>query len=76
MKPKNKALLFNFLSFLLLFLSIRYLFLEALGYTRIIAVVLAAVITLVIAPKFSAVKTKEGMQLFVKWLFIKGVKKI
>jgi len=29
-----------------------------------------------LAPKFQAVKTNEGEKLFMKWLFIKGIKEI
>jgi hypothetical protein len=29
-----------------------------------------------LAPKFQAVKTNEGEKIFMKWLFIKGVKEV
>jgi hypothetical protein len=36
----------------------------------------AFVIATVFAPKFQAVKTKEGEKLFMKIVFVKGVKEI
>lgn len=34
------------------------------------------VISTLLAPKFQAVKTKEGEKLFMKWIFIKGLREI
>ena len=36
----------------------------------------AFVIGTILAPKFQAVKTKDGGKLFMKWIFIKGIKEI
>ena len=36
----------------------------------------AFVIGTILAPKFQAVKTKDGEKLFMKWLFIKGIREI
>jgi hypothetical protein len=33
-------------------------------------------VALLLAPKFQAVKTNEGEKIFMKWLFIKGVKEV
>jgi hypothetical protein len=36
----------------------------------------AFVIGTILAPKFQAVTTREGEKLFMKWLFVKGVKEV
>jgi hypothetical protein len=36
----------------------------------------AFVVGTILAPKFQAVKTKDGEKLFMKWLFIKGIKEV
>jgi hypothetical protein len=36
----------------------------------------AFVVGTILAPKFQAVKTKEGEKLFMKWMFVKGIKDI
>jgi hypothetical protein len=37
---------------------------------------IAFVIGTILAPKFQAVNTKDGEKLFMKWLFVKGVKEV
>jgi hypothetical protein len=36
----------------------------------------AFIVSTLISPKFQAVKTKDGEKLFMKWIFIKGIKEI
>jgi hypothetical protein len=36
----------------------------------------AFVIGTIIGPKFQAARTKDGEKLFMKWIFIKGIKEI
>jgi hypothetical protein len=36
----------------------------------------AFVIGTLLAPKFQSVKTKDGEKLFMKWIFMKGIKEI
>ncbi len=76
MKPKHKALLYNFMAFVILFLIARL----ALGYylpiNPIFLAVTSAIIANVLAPKFGAIKTDEGEKVLMKWIFIKGVREI
>lgn len=71
---KNKAILFNFISFAVIYLLIRYLVIEFFGLTGILTVIITAFIAIVLAPKFMVTKTKEGAKLVLKWIFIKGFK--
>ncbi|WP_246297069.1 hypothetical protein [Flavobacterium inviolabile] len=38
--------------------------------------VTAFVVSTLLAPKFQAVKTNDGEKLFMKWIFIKGIREI
>jgi hypothetical protein len=76
MSLQLKAFLFQFLCFAVLFLLVYYL---ADAYTNLQGIwrsLTAFVVGTILAPKFQAVRTKDGEKLFVKWLFLKGVKQI
>jgi hypothetical protein len=36
----------------------------------------AFVVGTILSPQFQAVKTKDGEKLFMKWIFMKGIKEI
>ncbi|EID75144.1 hypothetical protein [Imtechella halotolerans] len=77
MKPKNKALLYNFIAFTVLFVIFRLLTVWVFpGINSLIHSLIAAVITTVIGPKFAAVKTDRGEKVFMKSIFSKEVKEI
>jgi hypothetical protein len=75
-KLQLKAFVFQITCFIVLFLGSRFL----LGsYTTLTGFWLPFVSFLIgtfLAPKFQAVKTKDGEKLFMKWIFIKGIKEI
>lgn len=76
MTKSTKALLFNFLSFSVIFLVCYFLvdrFTELRGYWRPLT---AAITASLLSPKFQAIRTAQGERLFVKWLFLKGLKEI
>lgn len=78
MSKKVQAFLYNFISFAGFFLPVYYL-IERYGgltLTGYFIPITAFVIATLTAPKFQAVKTHEGEKLFMKWLFIKGVKEL
>ena len=74
--PKIKALLYNFVAFVSLFLLFRY----ALGFyiqdKALVRAILAAVAANVLAPKFGVLKTDKGEKLMMKWIFKKGLKEL
>ena len=76
MKPKFKALLFNFIGFAILFVVIRLF----LGYywpiNRIFLAVTSAIAANILAPKFGAIQTDNGEKIMMKWIFIKGIREI
>ena len=77
MKPKTKAFLFNFLSFGVIFVILRFGINFLLPETNyFLALMLSGILAIFFSPQFAAIPTEEGEKLFVKWFFWKGVKKI
>ncbi|MEM7485454.1 MAG: hypothetical protein AAF348_09615 [Bacteroidota bacterium] len=76
MKPKYKALLFNFIAFVVLFLIARLVLGYYLPINPIFLAVTSAIIANILAPKFGAIKTDEGEKVLMKWIFIKGMREI
>ena len=46
------------------------------GLTGLWIPMTAFIVATLISPKFQAVKTKDGEKLFMKWIFIKGIREI
>ncbi|MCX2719346.1 hypothetical protein [Lentiprolixibacter aurantiacus] len=73
MRPKYKALLFNFMAFAIIFLVIRF----TLGYfwqaNRLLMALASAIAASILSPKFAAIKTISGEKLMMKWIFSKKV---
>ena len=76
MSKQTKALVYNMLGFLILFIALRFIVATYTGFTGWKIPLAAFVVATILAPKFQVVKTAEGEKLFMKWLFIKGVKEI
>ncbi|MET6991149.1 hypothetical protein [Sediminicola arcticus] len=76
MKPKFRALIFNFIGFAILFVVLRFALVWIFSSESIAFAIVAAIVATVLAPKFAATKTKAGEKLFVKWIFTKGVKEV
>jgi hypothetical protein len=60
--------------FAILFISFRYLVGTYANLTGIWISLTAFVAGTILSPKFQAVKTKDGEKLFMKWIFVKGIK--
>ncbi len=75
-KLQIRAFLYQLGCFTILFLSFRYLVAHYTNLTGFYIPLTAFVIGTLLSPKFQAVKTKEGEKLFMKWIFIKGIKEI
>jgi hypothetical protein len=75
-KLQIRAFIYQLGCFAILFISARYIVAQ---YTNLIGFwipLTAFIIGTLIAPKFQAVKTKDGEKLFMKWIFMKGIKEI
>ena len=75
-KLQVKAFVFQLLSFATLFILGRYLIESYTNLTGLWIPFTAFVVGTLLAPKFQAVKTNDGEKLFMKWMFIKGIKEI
>ena len=76
MNKKVKAFLYNFLGFVVIYLPTLYLVDNATHLQGIWIPMTGFMVALLLAPKFQALKTNEGEKIFVKWLFVKGVKEV
>ncbi|RTY95213.1 hypothetical protein [Flavobacterium sp. GT3R68] len=73
-KLQLRAFIYQLLCFAILFIGIRYLVDKYSNLTGIWIPVTAFVVGTLLSPKFQAVKTKDGERLFMKWIFMKGIK--
>ncbi len=76
MTLKTKAFLFQLISFAVVFIPFRYAIDYFTALERFWPPFFAFIATLILAPKFQAIQTKEGERLFMKWIFLKGVRSV
>lgn len=76
MSKKTKSILYNLLGFAPIFLSLYFLLPEFTGLRGLWIPLTSAVVATILAPKFQAIRYKGEDRIFVKWLFIKGVKEV
>jgi len=74
MSNKTKALLYNLICFAAIFIIVRLLLGEYSGLTGLWLPVTTFVLSTILAPKFQAVTTRDGDKIFMKWMFIRGIK--
>ena len=75
-KLQVRAFLYQLGCFAILFISLQFLIDKYTQLSGLWIPMTAFVVGTILAPKFQAVKTKDGEKLFMKWMFIKGVKDI
>ena len=76
MGKKTKAFVYQLISFAILFIAVRYLVAAYTTLTGLWVPIIAFAVGTVLAPKFQAVSTKDGEKLFMKWIFLKGIREI
>lgn len=76
MSKKVKAFLYNLICFAVLFILFRYLIGKYTNLTGLFVPITAFVVGTLIAPKFQAVQTPDGEMIFMRWLLLKGVRKV
>ena len=76
MSKKVQAFIYNLLCFAILFILFRFLIEEYTALTGYFIPLTAFVVGTVLAPKFQAAQFGDEEKLFVRWIFMKGVKKI
>ena len=75
-KLQVRAFLYQLGCFAILFISVRYLVGRYTNLTGFWIPFTAFVVGTILSPKFQAVKTNDGEKLFMKWMFVKGIKEI
>ncbi|WP_026729251.1 hypothetical protein [Flavobacterium denitrificans] len=75
-KLQVRGFLYQLGTFAILFIAGRFIIDMYTGLTGIWIPMTAFVVATIIGPKFQAVRTKDGEKLFMKWIFIKGIKEI
>jgi len=76
MSLETKAKVYNFIVFALLYLIVRYVAGSFLDFNRYVLMFGAAITAHFLAPKFSAINTKNGEKIMMKWIFIKEIKEL
>lgn len=76
MNKKLKAFIYNLLGFAVFFFAARYVVAAYTDLTGWWIPLTAFVVGTILAPKFQAVNTRDGEKIFMKWIFIKGIKEL
>jgi hypothetical protein len=76
MNVQTKALVFQLLSFAVLFIGLQFLLAEFSSFRGYWIPITACVAATILCPMFKAVRTPQGEKLFVRWIFLNGVKEI
>ncbi|AYN03242.1 MULTISPECIES: hypothetical protein [unclassified Flavobacterium] len=75
-KLQVRAFLYQLGCFAILFILARFLVEKYTELTGFWVPMTAFVVGTLLSPKFQAAKTKDGEKLFMKWIFMKGIKEI
>ncbi len=75
-KLQVRAFLYQLGCFAILFILARFLVEKYTELTGFWIPMTAFVVGTLLSPKFQAAKTKDGEKLFMKWIFMKGIKEI
>lgn len=73
-KLQLRSFVYQLLSFGILFIGLQFLIKRYTELSGWYIPLTAFVVGTILAPQFQAVKTKDGEKLFMKWIFMKGVK--
>lgn len=76
MSKKVKSFLYNLLCFAVLFILFRFLIAQYTGLSGLMIPITAFVIGTLLAPKFQSVATPNGEKIFMRWIFLKGVREV
>ncbi|MBA9072086.1 pilus assembly protein TadC [Flavobacterium gossypii] len=76
MTLKTKAFLYQLLCFAALFILVRFLVAAYTNLQGFWIPLTAFVVGTILSPQFQAIKTNDGEKLFMKWIFMKGIKQL
>ncbi|RKR08388.1 hypothetical protein C8C83_5626 [Flavobacterium sp. 90] len=75
-KLQVRAFLYQLGCFAILFIAGRFVVATYTQLTGLWIPMTSFIVATLISPKFQAVRTKDGEKLFMKWIFIKGIREI
>jgi hypothetical protein len=75
-KLQIRAFIYQLVCFAVLFISGRYLVATYTNLSGLWIPFTAFAVGTLLAPKFKAIKTRDGEKLFMSWMFTKGIKEI
>lgn len=73
---KTRAFLYNLLSFIAFYVPAMFLIQNFTALEGFWVSMTAFVISIAVGPKFQFVETNEGGKIFMKWIFVKGIKEV
>lgn len=76
MSKKIKAFVLQLISFVIFFIGFTYIFKQFFDLQDLSIKLMAFGVGTIFAPKFIATQTKNEEKLYMKWIFIKGLKEI
>lgn len=76
MNKKTKAFLYNFLGFAVFYIPTLLIAQSIFDLQGFLGSLIAFVVSLILSPKFRFLNTKDGEAIFMRWIFIKGIKEI
>ena len=76
MSKKVKSFIYNFLGFSLFYIPAYLLVMNFSHLQGLWIAGTAFMISLILAPKFQAIKMSDGEKIFMKWIFLSGVKEV
>ena len=76
MSKKTKSFVYQLISFAVFFIGLTFLIKQFFPLNDFVTKLVAFILGTIFAPKFQAVKTKDGEKLFMKWIFVKGLREI
>ena len=75
-KLQVKAFVYQLLCFVIFFLATKFMVSYLTSLKGFTVSLIAFVIGTFLAPKFMATKTQNGEKLFMKWIFLKGMREV
>jgi len=76
MSKKTKAFLYNFIGFAFFYTAGYFLLVTFTHMTGLWVPITAAVVSTILSPKFQVARFQGEEKLFMRWLFIKGVREV
>ena len=73
---KIKAFLYNLLSFIAIYVPAMFAIQQFTPLQGFMVSITAFAISIVLGPKFQFVETRDGGKIFMKWVFVKGIKEV